>query len=450
MTTSVTSSVQQYNATQSGLQQGSVYQSAPLQQFNAQVAQSVPVQGQVNTFAQEASAAGFEQVAQSTPIPQLVPKLTTKIVAAQPPITRPVQFLGASTVQGQNTSQTLSVTYRPPTTTIGKVLPPIHATPKVSQLPPEQQPGENRQPIFEKAEYKRNEINVAMARQSQTLQEIHRSNEVQGGTLAPISNKPMVLQETRSGPITKPPQYDKASVKVVDVPVNGGVLPQKFLNPRTLKPTFTNLPNPQTIRREPVVLKENVVNVPALPPQFRPARVQTVPAVYSNNQLQGTSASISSTTQGGEILTSTMGTNVQGFQEIPASNYQTSGSITALGGTDLFQSGAQGWSASAVSGTGTQGLNAAQGLASGVSMGAEAWNAGVQELSANTNANTLLQQFPGEYQQQGQTFQSSSSSGYQTSSSFQVGPTSSTQQYFQSSSSSVQPGQIVTNFATTQ
>ena len=64
----------------------------------------------------------------------------------------------------------------------------------------------------------------------------------------------------------RPPQYDKASVKVADVPVIGGVLPQKFLNQRMLKPSFTNLLNQQTIRKEPVVLKENVVNVPALPP----------------------------------------------------------------------------------------------------------------------------------------------------------------------------------------
>ena len=76
----------------------------------------------------------------------------------------------------KNTSKTLSVIYKPLTTTSGKVL-PIQATPKISQLAPEQQPGENRPPIFGKAEYKRNEINVAVAKPSQTLKEMHKNSK---------------------------------------------------------------------------------------------------------------------------------------------------------------------------------------------------------------------------------------------------------------------------------
>ena len=378
------SSFQQYATSQSLQQQfGPLTSSTPVVDTN--VTQSVPL----NAQADFANSANF-QPSQSTPIPQLVPKVTETTIGKKQTITEPVKHLGASTVQGQNTSRTLPVTYSKPTTTTGKVLPPIHSPPKVSQLPPQQQPGESRAPIFEKQIYKRNEINVDVPKKVERLPEQHKTNEVQGEPMAPIFQKQMILQPRQSGPITRPPQYEKASVKVIDVPVNGGILPQKFLSPRQLKPNITTIPPAQQITRKPVVLKENVINVGTLPPQFIPLRTLQPRDLGYNRSYDNVFASLN-------VNSST--TVQQGISATGASTVGDAFGAQGLGATGVQGSDVFGTQGSVVSSAGAQGFEASSGF---------------QQTAATQ-------------------FQSSSAS-------YQVGPTTSYQQYFQSSS--VSPGQV--------
>ena len=444
-------SSQQYATAQSLQQQfGPVTTSTEVQ--NIPVTTSTTVQNFETNFqpgvAQVAQSVPLPQTpfppTQSTAIPQIVPKVTQTTIGKKATITAPVKNLGASTVQGPpTTSQTLPVTYSKPVTVRGKVLPPIHQPPKISQLPPQQQPGESRPPIFQKEVYKRNEINVNVARKTERLPEQHRRNEVQGETLAPINQKPLVLQQTQTVPVTRPPQYDKASVKVVDVPVDGGVLPQKFLNPRQMRPSYTNLPAAQRITRDPVVLKENVVNIAPLPPKFFPPKMlratdlgysKSVDNVFAasglqQSALQGFGATGVSTV-GGDVFA----TGAQGFG--------TTGISTVQGGDVFATQGTQGFGATGVSAvggdsfaTGAQGF----GVTGASAVGGDAFaTQNVQGFDA-TGAQSNSYQFSSGYQQSGAT-------QYQTSSSYQVGPTTSYQQYFQSSSSSASP-QVVTSVA---
>ena len=395
-------------------------------QYQVGVTQSVPLQGQVDFATSQLSTLG---TAQSTPIPQVYPKVTQTTVAKKQTITAPVKRLGASTVRGPSTSKTLPITYSRPVTTSGKVLPPIHSPPKVSQLPPQQTLGESRPPIYIKQVFKKSEINVNVPKSTQRLPEQHKNSEVQGGVLAPINQQPMMLQPSQGVPITRPPQYDKASVKVVDVPINGGILPQRFLNPRQLKPNYTNIPAAQKITRNPVMLKENVVNVAPLPAKWFPPRMlgakdmgysKSVDNIFASSAMSsyGTTAVQPLGLQGGFTTLGATTAQPLGLQGLDVTG-------TAIGG-DLL--GAQGFSTTGV--TSVQGadlLGATQGLGVTGTMGGDLLTSGVTQVGAGDAYG-----FSSGYQQSGAT-------QYQSSSSYQVGPTTSYQQYFQTSSSSVSP-----------
>lgn len=204
-------------------------------------------------------------------VPQVYPTLTTQNIGQTSTSTNPVQYLASSTIQGESTSKTLPASYQSTITTTGRDLPTITAPVKFVDSK-EENLIESRAPIYEKTTYNKSEIHLG-SRKSETLTEINKSSEIQGGVLAPISNNPIILKPIEIEGVSRKPRYESVTVKYGHN-ISGGLLPPKYLKTRMTTPSVTRLGGRHTTR-EVVRLAQKIINVPPLQAEYRPIEMKT-------------------------------------------------------------------------------------------------------------------------------------------------------------------------------